>query len=45
VVKSLEETYGKIYLLWDPTEESLPTGDPFVNIIDHEDMSDDEDCE
>ncbi len=28
VVKSLEETYGKIYLMWDPTANSLPLGQP-----------------
>lgn len=28
VAKSLEETYGKIYLLWDPTANSLPLGQP-----------------
>ena len=30
VVAMLEETYGKLYLLWDPTAGDLPTGQPFV---------------
>lgn len=33
VAKSLEETYGKIYLLWDPGRRTLPTGRPGINII------------
>lgn len=33
VAKSLEETYGKIYLLWDPGRQSLPTGQPSVTVI------------
>ena len=30
VVAMMEETYGKLYLLWDPTAGELPTGHPFV---------------
>lgn len=30
VVASLQETYGKIYLLWDPTMTDQPTGQPSV---------------
>jgi hypothetical protein len=30
VVAMLEETYGKLYLLWDPTAGDLPIGQPFV---------------
>ncbi len=33
VAKSLEETYGKIYLLWDPAHSSLPTGRPSITIL------------
>jgi hypothetical protein len=33
VVAMLEETYGKVYLLWDPTAGDLPTGQPFVQDI------------
>jgi len=33
VVKSLEETYGKIYLLWDPSQSSLPMGQPGVTLL------------
>jgi len=33
VVATLEETYGKVYLLWDPTASELPTGQPFVHDI------------
>ena len=33
VAKSLEETYGKIYLLWDPSRSQLPIGKPSVTII------------
>ena len=34
VVKSLEETYGKIYLLWDPSKGDLPIGNPSVYVLD-----------
>lgn len=33
VAKSLEETYGKIYLLWDPGKQSLPIGQPSITVI------------
>lgn len=33
VVKTLEETYGKIYLLWDPSVEKQPVGNPSVTIL------------
>lgn len=33
VVKSIEDTYGKIYLLWDPGKGDQPVGNPIVNIL------------
>jgi Protein of unknown function (DUF1264) len=30
---SLLETYGKVYLLWDPSANNQPMGKPFVNIL------------
>ena len=33
VVKSIEETYGKIYLVWDPGRQSMPTGYPTVTVL------------
>ena len=33
VVKSLEETYGKIYLLWDPSSGNQPLGNPSVTVL------------
>lgn len=33
VAKSIEETYGKVYILWDPTAGKLPTGQPFVQDV------------
>lgn len=33
VAQSLEETYGKVYILWDPTVSELPTGQPFVQDV------------
>lgn len=33
VVKDLEETYGKIYLLWDPGRKSPATGRPTLTVI------------
>ena len=33
VVKSIEETYGKIYLLWDPSANNVATGSPSVTIL------------
>ncbi len=34
VLKSLEETYGKLYILWDPGRSDLPIGNPTVNVLD-----------
>ena len=34
VVKSLEETYGKIFILWDPTEQDMPIGQPSVTVLE-----------
>lgn len=33
VAKSLEETYGKIYLFWDPSQGDKPVGSPRVYIL------------
>lgn len=33
VVKSIEETYGKIYIIWDPSKSSVPQGRPDVTIL------------
>ncbi len=33
VVKSLEETYGKIYLIWDPGSQTTPTGNPSITVL------------
>ncbi len=33
VVKSIEDTYGKIYLLWDPAKGDRPVGRPTVTIL------------
>ena len=33
VVDSITETYGKIYLLWDPGKNDGPTGSPSVTIL------------
>lgn len=33
VVNSIVDTYGKIYLLWDPSRQSMPTGQPSVTIL------------
>lgn len=33
VVASLTETYGKVYLLWDPNTQTMPTGKPFVYVL------------
>lgn len=33
IVPSLENSYGKVYLLWDPTAVELPTGQPFVHDV------------
>lgn len=34
VVETLNETYGKVYLLWDPAKSDLPTGQPSITVID-----------
>ena len=33
VASSLMETYGKVYVLWDPSKQQLPTGMPSVSIV------------
>ena len=33
VVKDIENTYGKIYLLWDPGRGELPIGRPTVTVL------------
>jgi uncharacterized protein DUF1264 len=33
VVNSIVDTYGKIYLLWDPSVQSLPTGRPSITVL------------
>jgi hypothetical protein len=33
VTASLLETYGKIYLLWDPSSKNQPVGQPFVYVL------------
>lgn len=33
VAKGLEETYGKIYLLWDPARHALPSGRPTITVL------------
>ena len=33
VVKDIENTYGKIYLLWDPGKGDVPTGRPSLTIL------------
>ncbi|MBI2022482.1 DUF1264 domain-containing protein [Candidatus Daviesbacteria bacterium] len=33
VVETLNETYGKVYLLWDPSKGDLPVGNPSITII------------
>ncbi|HWX11983.1 MAG TPA: DUF1264 domain-containing protein [Trinickia sp.] len=33
VLASLQETYGKVYLIWDPMSSKLPTGQPSVAIL------------
>ncbi len=33
IVQSLLETYGKIYLLWDPSRSQLPIGNPSVTVL------------
>ncbi len=33
VVNSIVDTYGKIYLLWDPSVQSTPTGRPSITVL------------
>jgi hypothetical protein len=33
VLKQIEDTYGKIYLLWDPALQILPTGKPSITVL------------
>ena len=33
IVDSILETYGKIYVLWDPGKDKGPNGNPFVTIL------------
>lgn len=39
VVMSLEETYGKLYILWDPGKSDLPIGNPSITVLDTTPMS------
>lgn len=34
VVESIQETYGKIFILWNPQESAIPVGQPHVTSID-----------
>ncbi len=34
VVEGIQETYGKIFILWNPAQSTLPVGEPHVTIID-----------
>ncbi len=34
VVESILETYGKVYLLWDPGKADGPTGNPSVTLLE-----------
>lgn len=34
VVETLNETYGKVYLLWDPAKSDLPVGQPSITILE-----------
>jgi hypothetical protein len=33
VIASLQETYGKVYQIWDPMTTKLPMGQPRVNVL------------
>jgi hypothetical protein len=33
IVKNIEDTYGKIYLIWDPGKSNGPTGQPRVTVL------------
>jgi hypothetical protein len=32
-LKSMQETYGKVYLLWNPAKSESPAGEPFISIL------------
>jgi len=34
VAKSLEESYGKVIILWDPAKGEFPTGRPIVSRLE-----------
>ena len=34
VVQSIQETYGKIFIFWNPGQNDLPVGQPHVTVID-----------
>lgn len=33
LVADLTETYGKVWVLWDPASQSKPVGTPWVNVL------------
>jgi hypothetical protein len=33
VLNQIQDTYGKIYLLWDPSVQRLPTGKPSITVL------------
>jgi hypothetical protein len=33
IVESLQETYGKLYILWDPSLGNLPVGQPSITVL------------
>ncbi len=32
-LKGLEETYGKVYILWNPAKNKSPVGEPVISIL------------
>ena len=32
-LKSMEETYGKVYILWNPAKSESPVGKPIISIL------------
>lgn len=32
-LKDLQETYGKVYILWNPAESEWPSGEPIISIL------------
>lgn len=32
-LKGMEETYGKVYILWNPSKSGSPLGKPFISIL------------